>query len=536
MSSSLKLLATASLACGALLAVCMAPAPVAAQSSVRVELGADGAAARKLSLPRGKSAIVDLPIDARDVLVSNPAVADAVLRTQRRIYVMGLAPGQTDAVFFDAAGRRILSLDIRVDQPTGALEDTIRRVAPNDRVHVEAVNDSIVLTGSVASAAESERIQRLAERFVAKPELVMNMLDIRGAQQVMLKVRVVEMQRTIIKQLGFNTNAIINQAGMSQLVLGNVASFAVNNGLLGGFSSGYQQNTTTQPEMIVPCAAGVSGTCSQIVHGSTYSYVGQDGLVHTATNGNTATVQNTAGSSGLNKAGALMQAFERTGLVRTLAEPNLTAVSGESAKFLAGGEFPVPTGVDQNGNVTVTFKPFGVGLAFTPVVLSGGRISLRVSTEVSELTSEGALKFNSSLSIPSLSVRRAETTVEMPSGGALMMAGLLKEQTRQDIDGVPGLAEVPVLGSLFRSRDYQAGETELVIIVEPYLVEPTSPDSLQTPVDGLQIASDMDTIFRGSLNKAYGEGKGPAPRGGASGASGSPAAGAWNGPVGYVID
>ena len=512
----------AAIAAGALSLAAVAPATAQQGSSVRVELGGSGPASRSLSLPRGKSAIVDLPVDARDVLVSNPAVADAVLRTQRRIYVMGLAPGQTDAVFFDAAGRQILSLDIRVDQPTGALEDTIRRVVPGAEVRVEPVNDSLILTGAVASASESDRIQKLAERFVAKPEQVLNMLTIKGGQQVTLRVRVVEMQRTMIKQLGFNTSAILGQAGLSQLVLSSAPSFAVNNGALGSFSGGYQLDTTKQPVLTAACAAGVQGPCYQIARNAS-----------DAANYNTANLMNTAGSTGLNKAGALMQAFERTGLVRTLAEPNLTAISGESAKFLAGGEFPVPSGVDQNGNVTVQFKPFGVGLAFTPVVLSDGRISIHVTTEVSELTSDGALKFNSSLTIPSLSVRRAETTVELPSGGALMLAGLLKEQTRQDIDGVPGLAEVPVLGGLFRSRDYLAGETELVIICEPVLVNPTSPDRFQTPVDGLQMASDMETIFMGKLNKAYGPAKAPPARDASRNAGAQPA---WQGPVGYVID
>jgi pilus assembly protein CpaC len=490
-------------------------------STIKVELGGTGPASRALSLPRGKSAIIDLPVDARDVLVSNPAVADAVLRTNRRIYVMGIAPGQTDAVFFDAAGRQILSLDIRVDQPTGALEDTLRRLVPGATIHVEPIADSLALTGSVASPSESERIQKIAERFVAKPDQVINMLSIRGAEQVTLKVRVVEMQRTMIKQLGFNTAAILHQVGQPQFLLGNAPSFGVNGGPLGAFSSGFSQDTTTQA--VLP-----GGTdCST-----------QSNIISSANPAN-CVATGRAGSTGLNKGIATVQAFERAGLVRTLAEPNLTAISGETGKFLAGGEFPVPTGLDQNGNVTVQFKPFGVALTYTPIVLSDGRISLRLATEVSELTTDGALKFNNSLTIPALSVRRAETTVEMPSGGALMIAGLLKEETKQNIDGVPGMTQLPMLGALFRSRDYLAGETELVIIVEVYTVRPTSPDKLQTPVDGLQIATDMDTIFLGRLNKTYGPNKAPAPRGSANSAAqngAQAAAPTWQGPVGYVID
>lgn len=217
------------------------------------------------------------------------------------------------------------------------------------------------------------------------------------------------------------------------------------------------------------------------------------------------------------------------GLIRTLAEPNLTAVSGESAKFLAGGEYPVPTSQDITGRVGVEFKPFGVGLGFTPVVLSGGRISLRLSTEVSELTNNGAFTLagtggQAGLTIPALNVRRAETTVELPSGGSMMIAGLLQERTRQSVDSLPGLMNLPVLGGLFRSRDYVSGETELVIIVEPYLVSHTAPSRMQTPADGFKVASDPEAVLLGKLNKRT-----AAPKG-------APPPAPYQGPVGYVIE
>ncbi len=467
-----------------------AQTPPPATTTVKVELGGSSPVSRSLSLPRGKSAIVDLPVDARDVLVSNPAVADAVLRTPRRIYVLGNAPGETDAVFFDEMGREILSLDIRVDQATGALEDTLRRLVPDADVRIEPVNDSLVLTGSVANAGNSDKIQRLAERFVAKPEQVINMLSVRGAEQVMLKVRIVEMQRSMIKQLGFNTQAVLGKLDGTEFSVGQTPTYGINGNLLGGTTATLSTGSNT-------CAGAPIASTTKC-------------------------------------AASMLQAFERAGLSRTLAEPNLTAVSGESAKFLAGGEFPVPTGLDQNGNVVVQFKQFGVALAFTPVVLSEGRISLQVSTEVSELTNDGSLKFSTNLTIPALAVRRANTTVEMSSGSALMIAGLLKEQTKENIDGMPGMSELPVLGSLFRSRDYLAGETELVVIVEPYLVKPTSPGKLQTGVDGMLMANDAETYFLGKLNKAYGPGQGPAPRG--DHAADAAAAPTWQGPVGYVIE
>jgi pilus assembly protein CpaC len=314
------------------------------------------------------------------------------------------------------------------------------------------------------------------------------------------------MQRTVIKQLGFNLSAVINQVGMPQYLFGTAASFGVNGGLLGGLTGGYNLNTTQQPTLADP-------------NNTQIRFVARNG--QTAANWQTATVTDTAGKPGLNQAGSIVQAFERVGLVRTLAEPNLTAISGESAKFLAGGEYPVPTGEDNTGRVSIEFKPYGVGLSFTPVVMSEGRISLKVSTEVSELTTDGAFTLaasqsstttsngtttttpGSTLSIPALKVRRTDTTIELPSGGAMMIAGLLQEQTKQNLDSIPGMMNMPVLGALFRSRDYQAGETELVVIVTPYLVSPTSPSELQTPIDGLQLANDIDTLMLGRLNKSY---------------------------------
>lgn len=515
-------------ALGALAAAALSPAgPALAQNAaaatsavVRVDLAAAGGGTQSLSLPQGKSAIIELPVDARDVLVTNPAVADAMLRSPRRIFILGLKTGQTDAVFFDAAGRRILSLDIRVDQDTVAVAQTINRVVPGSNVRVDAMNGSLILSGQVASLVDADRALQVARAAVAKPELVINMLGIAGKDQVMLKVRIVEMQRNVIKQLGFNLNAVLGQLGETQYVLGTAASFGVNGALLGGLSGGYQADTTKQPTLQAPCGFVTDPTkmCDFVVRDATQ-----------AANWDTATLKDTAGSPGLNKAEATVKAFERVGLVRTLAEPNLTAVSGESAKFLAGGEFPVPVAQDNTGQISVEFKPFGVGLGFTPVVLSGGRIALKLSTEVSELTTDGAFSQRNAatattLVIPALTVRRAETSVELPSGGSMMIAGLLQEKTRQNLDSLPGMTTLPVLGSLFRSRDYLAGETELVIIVTPYIVQPTTPGRLQTPVDGLKVADDVSTLVMGQLTKAY---KATPPAQGGR---------AYQGPYGYVIE
>jgi pilus assembly protein CpaC len=621
-----------------------APAVLADAGTQTVRVGLGGAGAdRMLSLPRGKSAVVDLPVDARDVLVSNPKVADVVLSTPRRIYVMGVGAGQTDAVFFDASGRQLLSLNIRVDQDISAIGQTLNRLLPGSDIRIEGFGDNLILSGQVASAADADRALRLAQGVVSKPEQVINMLSIAGSEQVMLKVRVVEVSRTVIKQLGFNLGAVTGQLGMPQYSFTNAPTFGVNGAFLGGTRGGYALNTTSQPVAGFPysnlfpglaSASGLLQTASQIgisagnlttvisqfltgagqltADQQTFSRNYLSGLLGSVTTDVTPidpitnvaapsahmvsaqsagiTVNNInalqqaflnnpgtlsgdqrawmtafnkalpnynanalyslqaaqdstfvdrsnpanyvatgrAGSTGLNQADAMIQAFERVGLVRTLAEPNLTAVSGESAKFLAGGEFPVPVAVDVTGRITAEFKPFGVGLGFTPVVLSNGRISLKVSTEVSELTSIGSFTLtggNTNLSLPGLNVRRAETMVELPSGGAMMIAGLLQSKAKQTLDSLPGVMQLPVLGALFRSRDFLNDESELVVIVTPYLVKPVSPDKLQTPADGLVLANDVQTTLLGRLNQGFGKAPKPAA-----------AAKTYQGPFGYVVD
>jgi pilus assembly protein CpaC len=456
----------------------MALAPLTPATAVQAQsraVVAAGSSSQLVNLPRGSSMAIDLPADARDVIVSNPAVAEAVLHSPRRITIIGLAPGETDAVFLDAAGRSILTLRVRVDAGVSALQDTLSRTLPGVNVRAEAVNDSILLTGTVSSPGEADRVTQIARAFVSAPEKVINMMTIEGSDQVTVRARVIEVQRTAVKQLGFDVNAILNTVG-DGLTLSNIATFAVSGSQLGGGQLTYNDANND--------GEGITGT---------------------------------------------IKAFERTGLVRILAEPNATSVSGENAEFLAGGEFPVPVGRDDRGNILIEFKPYGVRLAFRPIVLSGGRISLQLSTEVSELTTNGAFTLGgtgpNALVIPALAVRRTSNTVELPSGGSLMIAGLLREDTRQNIDQLPGIGSLPVLGGLFRSRDYLSGETELVIIIEAYIVSPTSPNALQTPADGLVVSGDLQTMLFGRLTERYGV---PAPQVGASAG--------WQGPVGYVIE
>ena len=487
---------------------------------------------RQLSLPRGRAAVVELPVDARDVMVSNPKIAEVALSTPRRIYVTGVASGQTDAMFMDGMGRQILRLDIRVDQDAHAVAQTIARFLPGTSIHVDSANDSLVLSGEAANAAEADKAARLATAFVTDPKQVINMIAVAGGEQVKLRVKIVEVNRQVIKQLGFDLSTVIGQLGGPQYTFGKAVTYGVQGALLGGLSgAGYNYNSTQQPIIQnTYCSAytlvGGVNTCT--------GYTTNPATYIDRTNKLSTIQANSLGTRGVNQATSTLQAFERVGLARTLAEPELTAISGESARFLAGGEFPVPASEDAAGRVTVDYKQYGVGLGFTPVVLSSGRISLKISTEVSEISSVGGFTTGGattasgggtpSLTIPGLTVRRAETVVELPSGGAMAIAGLLQSQSKQTLDQLPGLGQVPILGSLLRSRDFQNNESELVVIVTPYLVKPVRPEDLQTPADGLRIASDVETNLLGRLNTGFGK---PAA---------APAGQTYQGPFGYVVD
>jgi pilus assembly protein CpaC len=430
---------------------------------------------QRLVLSQDKAAVIQLDQDARDVLVSNPDLVDAVVRTPRRIFLLATKVGQTNAFFFDAQGKQILSLDIRVEKDVVDLAGLIKQALPSSSIQVQAMNDNVVLTGSVSSALESTRAATLAAGFAGDPKKVVNMISVAGGQQVMLRVRVAEMDRNIAKQFGLNLTGAKIVGGSTPIAVSTGNQFSlVGQALsdLSGAQVGQVCNTASTALNPVAALAG-GGVCN---------------------------LQN-------NVQGQL-QALERVGLVHLLAEPNLTAVSGETARFLAGGEFPVPVAKDLQGNVTVEFKQFGVGLSFTPVVLSGGLISLQLSSEVSELTTAGSFTLQGGatgvgLTIPALSVRRTQTTVELPSGGSFAVAGLMQHNTKQTIDGFPGVKDLPVLGALFRSRDFADDQTELVVVISAYLVEPTSESAFSSPTDGFVAPTDPETLLLGRLNAVY---------------------------------
>jgi pilus assembly protein CpaC len=426
---------------------------------------------QQLTLNVNKSYMIEFDTDIDDVIVGNPAIADVVARDRRRVAVMGAAAGDTNIVFLDRSGRKLKVLEVSVTDGVAGMDQLrglIRRHVPAAKIDIEAVNGRIILSGMAPNLSAADRVVQLAQPYAKDEKSVLNLISIQGKDQVALKVRFVEMQRSVLKQMGINLSGEIAFDDGWNTELNTTNAFPVNGSALGGLAANL-------------------------------GYV------------------NTVAGAFQSSMGAALSALERVGIVRTLAEPNLTAISGEAGKFLVGGEFPVPVSQDE-GAISVSFKPFGVGLGYTPVVLSEGRISLQLSVEVSELSQQGGFAsrgitgidpdtgepiVGQTITIPSLKVRRAETTVEIPSGGSLVIAGLIQESTRQSLDGIPGAKDIPVLGALFRSRDFLNDETELVVIVTPYLVDPTDPQGLRDPDRGYVTPRDLRTVFFGKLNEVY---------------------------------
>ena len=420
---------------------------------------AGGQKARFLALGVGKSVVIDLPRDVKDVLVADPKIANAVIRSAQRAFIIGAAVGQTSIVFFDTDGQPIASYDIAVKRDLNGVRAALRQTLPYAGIQIEGIGEGVMLTGSVSSPIEAQQAGDLAARLVGGADKVVNSIAVRGRDQVMLKVAVAEVRRDIVKQMGVDLSASMNY-GTAIVNFNNSNPFTAYGRSL------------------------VSGNAASV----------------------------SALTKGLPSVTATMRAMESAGVVRTLAEPNLTAISGESATFIAGGEFPVPAGyscdpVTHVCTTQISYKKFGISLNFTPVVLTEGRISLRVMTEVSELSNDNAItlnQFGNSLTVPSIKTRRAETTLEIPSGGSMAMAGLIQEQTKQAINGLPGLDQLPVLGALFRSQDFVNNQTELMVLVTPYVVRAVAQKELSRPDDGFAPASDSQSTLLAQINRIYG--------------------------------
>jgi len=416
---------------------------------------------RFLALGIGKSVVVDLPNDIKDVLVADPKIANAVIRSAHRAYIIGAAVGQTNVVFFGADGQQLAAYDIAVKRDLNGVRVALKQMLPAAGIQAEGLGDGVMLTGSVSSPIEAQQAGDVAARLVGGADKVLNSIVVRSRDQVMLKVTVAEVRRDIVKQIGVDLSASMNY-GTAVVNFNNVSPFTANN---------------------TPLVPGNELTAAGL-------------------------------TKGLPSVTATLRAMESAGVVRTLAEPNLTAISGESATFISGGEFPIPTGVTCQTTTagaigqcvqTVSFKKFGISLNFTPVVLSEGRISLRVMTEVSEVSPENALTGGAGgTTIPSIKTRRAETTLEIPSGGSMAMAGLIQEQTKQAVNGLPGVDQLPVLGQLFRSQDFVNNQTELMVIVTPYVVRAVAQRELSRPDDGFAPASDAQSTLLGRINRIYG--------------------------------
>ncbi|QCN99169.1 type II and III secretion system protein family protein (plasmid) [Azospirillum argentinense] len=424
---------------------------------------------REITLEVGGGQPVNLPAPAASVFTSAPEIADVQASGPQAFFIVAKTPGRASVYALSADNKPLASFSVVVTMPVGDLRSKLVAQVPNAAIDVQSTGNGITLTGTVSSPATARQMVELAERYVGQGQTVTNRLTVAAPAQVNLRVRVAEVSRQVTKELGVNFESMFN---------------------IGSFAFGI---ATGRP---ILDAAGNLIRALPPTNSFGGSYRSSNGRVDINT---------------------VVDALAEDGLITVLAEPNLTALSGETASFLAGGEFPIPV-AQYDRTTTIQFKKYGVSLDFTPTVLGGGQISMRVRPEVSELTNNGAVVVDS-IRIPGLSVRRAETTIELASGQSFAIAGLLQNNTSATLDAVPGLGDVPVLGALFHSSKFRRNETELVIVVTPYLVRPVSAaNALSAPTDGFVAATDVERIF---LNRAQSL---QPPAGGSSGAGTAPLA------------
>ena len=433
-----------------------------------------------LTLSQNTGTLVRLSAPMTDLFVANDGIADVQVRSSTQLYVFGKSAGETTVYATDRNGRVIYAANVRVGTNAGSVGEMLRMAMPEASIQATPMNNLVLLTGTVASPDDAAEAARLVQAYVGDSTQVVSRIRSATPLQVNLRVKIAEINRTLLKEVGLNL-----------LSLGDTT---------GGFQFGISSGGANNPITVTPGKDGAPSTIS----------IAQSIGTVLAGSGNL---------FGVDLLGALKLA-ETDGLVSILAEPNLTALSGETSSFLAGGEFPVPIS-QALGAVTIEYKQYGVGLAFTPIVLADGRISLRVRPEVSELSNEGSIRLNG-FEVPALVTRRAETTVELGSGQSMMIAGLLRNSNTNSIEKAPFLGDLPILGTLFRSTRYRRAETELVIIVTPYLVRPVS-HQLALPTDGYRAPSMGQMIMEGQSFKGV-SGPAPAPASAAPAVTGSSAA------------
>ncbi len=437
--------------------------------------------ARSIAISIGRGQLVTLPGRMADVFVANDTVADVQVKSTNQLYVFGKAGGETTVYASNAAGDVIWSANVRVGNNIDSIEQMLKLAMPEARIVTSTMNNTVLLTGTVAAPEDAAEAERLVKAFVNEATNVISRLKMATPLQVNLHVKFAEVNRSLVRQIGTNLTTIDGT---------------------GGFKFGLGQGRppasfiTTNPNLPLGVGTVVQGlapdpTGAAITPLNPRGLILQPGTTVTQQSG-TSTLAGMGRLFGLDILGAL-DLGETIGLVTSLAEPNLTALSGETANFLAGGEYPIPvaTGI---GATAIEFKKYGVSLAYTPTVLANGRISIRVKPEVSELSSDGAIITNS-VTVPALTVRSAETTVELGSGQSFMIAGLLRNTAQNTITKMPGAGDVPILGSLFRSTSFRKGETELVIVVTPYLVNPVDANDIKLPTDGFRASTALQQML-----------------------------------------
>jgi len=462
---------TARLAAATLVLVplcCSSVAPATGQNLIRPS-GAP------ITLDVSKGVLISLERPADTVFVADPTIADVQIKSPKLIYLYGKEPGDTSLYAVDADQKVMLSRPVSVSRDVAPLQAALSRLQPGTGVTVSAVDKSLVLTGNVSSASAAEEVKHMADDFITDDKQLVNRVTVDRPYQVNLRVRVAEVDRTVTKELGINWDVVSRPGSF-------VFGLATGNPVVGtlGASGG----------TLTPIATPITPTSTSGV-----------GLFNrNAGIGGTKTDSLSFGfNNGRNLIDSVIDALDQNGLVTVLAEPNLTAMSGETASFLAGGEFPIIIPGGSLGQTTVEFKQYGVSLSFTPVVLNDGRITMRVRPEVSELSDAGAVEI-SGTNIPGITTRRTETSIELSSGQSFAIGGLLQNNNTDTISKVPGLGDLPVLGPLFRSTQFQHNESELIIIVTPYLVRPVS-GRIAAPTDGLTLPHDKDLYELGRTTR-----------------------------------
>ncbi|WP_322889859.1 MULTISPECIES: type II and III secretion system protein family protein [unclassified Yoonia] len=428
-----------------------AAAPAVAQDGTLRVLR--GAASSALEVPMNRAVVVESDVPFTELSIANPGIADISSLSDRTIYVLGKEPGRTTLTLLGADGRLITNVEVHVSPDMAEFKERLTQILPGENIEVRTANDGIVLSGTVSSTARLDRALDLAQRYA--PDRVSNLMSVGGTQQVMLKVRFAEMQRSVSKALS------------SSLAL-----------------------------------SGPSLQNNRSIRGGTNTSVGNGGIGG-ALNNAVPTINANNGAflfgfdAGGVEVGLLLEALESRGVVRSLAEPNLTALSGQQATFLAGGEYPVPVANDE-GSITVEFKPFGVELNFTPRVVDGDIINLELLAAVSSIDPSNSFSANG-FEIAAFSRRETSTTVEMRDGESFAIAGLLSDDFTDLSGQVPWIGDVPILGALFRSAEYARRQTELVIIVTPHLVSPTRGQALALPTDRVRPPTEQDLFLFGRV-------------------------------------